>query len=85
MKTKQLLTLFTITLFVFAISSCKKNNESDTEEIETTFELSSSQAVTDNLTQHAEVVMEQAAARNNLFGSTQSGTTTLTNNWLPPV
>lgn len=82
MKTKQLLTVLAISFL--AISSCKKTNETAIEEIETTFELSGNQAVADNLTQDAGDVMEEAAGRNNLLGSTASGSATTTNNWLPP-
>lgn len=85
MKTKHLLTVLTAAIFALAMSSCKKNsNESAADEIETTFELSSNQAVTDNLTQDDGDVMEEAAARNNLLGSTPPSSTTTTNNWLPP-
>jgi len=84
MKTKHLLTVLTIALFAITISSCKKTNETATEEIEATFELSTNQAVSDNLTQDDADVMEEAAARNNLLGLTPSGTTTTTYNWLPP-
>jgi hypothetical protein len=84
MKTKHFLSAFLLLAFVVAFSSCKKNNETATEEIETTFELSAHQAVADNLTQDAGDVLEEAAARNNLLGSTPSGSTTTTNNWLPP-
>lgn len=84
MKTKHFLSAFLLLAFVIAFSSCKKNNDTATEEIETTFELSGDQAIADNLTQDAGDVMEEAAARNNLLGSTPSGSTTTTNNWLPP-
>jgi hypothetical protein len=84
MKTKQLVTLVAIAFFAFSLSSCKKNTETVIEEIETTFEISGDQAVADNLTQDAVDVMEEAAGKNNLLGGTPSGSTTTTNNWLPP-
>lgn len=82
MKTKTLLAVFT--LVILTISSCKKNTETAVEEIETTFELSSNQAVADNLTQDAGDVMEEAASRNNLLGGTATGGASTTNNWLAP-
>jgi hypothetical protein len=67
MKAKKYATL----IMVFAISAslvaCKKD-KTNLEEIETTFELSESQAVTDNVTQDANDVIEETAARYGLLG-----------------
>ncbi|CAN5406645.1 hypothetical protein BH11BAC3_BH11BAC3_26800 [soil metagenome] len=51
-------------------TSCKKTNSSATDktEIETTFELSTDQAISDNLTEDANDVFFEAATQNNLTG-----------------
>ncbi|MBL0144460.1 MAG: hypothetical protein IPP48_00480 [Chitinophagaceae bacterium] len=84
MTTKKLLVICSFAFFAIALTSCKKDTATTTDEIETTFELSNNQAVADNLTQDAVDVMEEGAARNNLLGFTATGSTTTTNNWLPP-
>lgn len=85
MKTKNLLAVFT--LLILTISSCKKNTETAVEEIETTFELSSNQAVSDNLTQDDNDVIVEATANADLAGTSPSnppgpGGTVVTGNFL---
>jgi hypothetical protein len=72
-------------IFAFAIfaTSCKKDKTADTlEEIETTFEASSNQAIADNLSQDASDVMEEASARNSLFGGFNGCGIFITNAWI---
>ncbi len=69
MKTKNILTGLALAVLTFAFTSCKKNTAEAIDEIETTFELSSSQAVSDNLTQDDNDVLEEAAASSDLSGS----------------
>lgn len=66
--------LFAVTALVIAFSSCKKTDPSGTDEIETTFELSSNQAIADNLTEDANDVFMEAAADQELLGSKVSET-----------
>jgi hypothetical protein len=71
MKTTLLLTACAAILFATGLTSCKKeNNLSGTPEFdyETTFELSSNQAIADNLTEDADNVFMEAAANKNLLG-----------------
>ncbi len=72
MKPKNLLVAAVVT--VIAATSCKKDNSAIFSEIESTFELSSKQAVADNLTEDANDVFMEAAADNNLLGSKTSET-----------
>jgi hypothetical protein len=67
MTTRKLLTLATTTA-VLLLSACKKEKNSVIDEYETTFELSSNQAVADNLTEDANDVFNEAAMDNNLMG-----------------
>jgi hypothetical protein len=69
MKFKTL--LFTGLAFsIIAFSSCKKDKTTeDTTEIETTFELSANEGITENLTQDAQEVLNEAAVSNNFSGS----------------
>jgi hypothetical protein len=68
MKVKKYATLAAAAAVIF-LSACKKEN-SDTvaEEFETTFELSSDQAIADNLTEDANDVLNEAAMDRNLMG-----------------
>jgi hypothetical protein len=68
MKAKHLLIVAAITSFTFTLNSCKKNN-ADSEEFETTFELSGDQAIADNLNEDANDVFMEAAADNDLMGT----------------
>lgn len=67
MKIKQLLVAITLVSFAFAFNSCKKN-DSSTDELETTFELSGDQAIADNLTEDANDVYIEAATDKDLMG-----------------
>jgi hypothetical protein len=67
MTTRKLLTL-TTTAAVLLLSSCKKEKNNVIDEFETTFELSSDQAIADNLTEDANDVFNEAAMDNNLMG-----------------
>lgn len=54
---------------VLCFTACKKDNSSsDSDEIETTFELSGDQATADNLTQDANEVLNEAAMDRGLMG-----------------
>lgn len=79
MKTVKYCTLLFAAIAITA-TSCKKQdvlNETVTAEQETTFEISTGQALADNVTEDANsVFMEAAASRNLLGGSTQTITTT---------
>lgn len=79
MKTVTYCTLLFAAIAITA-TSCKKQdvlNETVTAEQETTFEISTGQALADNVTEDANAVfMEAAASRNLLGGSTQAITTT---------
>lgn len=79
MKTVKHCTLLFAAIAITA-TSCKKQdvlNETVTAEQETTFEISTGQALADNVTEDANsVFMEAAASRNLLGGSTQTITTT---------
>jgi hypothetical protein len=71
MKTKHLLLVITVCTICF--TACKKTKIAENiEEVETTFDLSGKQAISDNLTQDANDVLEEAAADNNLNGITPS-------------
>lgn len=63
--------LFTGLAFsIIAFSSCKKDKTAeDTTDIETTFEISAYQGMTENLTQDAQEVLNEAAVANNISGS----------------
>ncbi len=69
MKKNTTLTIVACTSFFFF--ACTKNNTTNiiTAEQETTFELSSGQAVADNIAEDANGVFMEAAAKNNLLGS----------------
>jgi hypothetical protein len=69
MKPKVLLLATALLSFTFLLHSCKKA-KADAEEFETTFELSSDQAIADNLTEDANDVFMEAAANEGLTGST---------------
>ena len=80
MKTKKKLALLAITALVVSLTACKKENSTTTllAEQETTFELSTGQAVADNITEDANSIFMEAAANKNLLGS-NSQTITTTN------
>jgi hypothetical protein len=70
MKPKNLLSIAAFCACVALLPSCKKAVEADKakEEIETTFELSTDQAIADNLTEDANDIFMEAAVDNNLTG-----------------
>lgn len=71
MNPKQLAIAFLITSTAIAFTSCKKTETNSTtkDEIATTVELSTDQAISDNLTEDANDVFSEAAADNNLTGA----------------
>src|SRR5664279_5591617 len=78
MRLKNFLIAFAIITFSAGLTSCKKtnNNSSAGSEIQTTTDLSTDNAVSDNLNADAENVMNEAAVDNNFSGSTPVGVTT---------
>lgn len=72
MKYTYLIAAALLTLGI-ATTSCKKN---DVEDFETTFELSGDQAISDNLTEDARSVLDEAAVSVNLMGSRDIAQTT---------
>ena len=67
MKTKKLLLMLTSGLIIFGYSSCKKVNSSD--EIETTFDLSAKQAISETLTEDANNILNETTESLGLSGS----------------
>jgi hypothetical protein len=71
-------------LMVFAISAsliaCNKDRSTGIDEIETTFELSENQAVTDDVTEDVNDVVEETAAKHGLLSGGVCGTSE-TMNW----
>jgi len=72
MKTKKLLFGLAISSLIFGFTACKKDNSTSSadNEIETTIEISTDQAVADNLTEDANDIFMEAAAENGLTGET---------------
>ncbi len=69
MKMKLFLTALTA-FAVISLSSCKKDTATtDDSEFETTFELSADQGISENLTQDAQEILNEAAVTNNFSGS----------------
>ncbi len=69
MKIKQFLFAFAMLSLAIGFHSCKKNDETISEEFENTFQISADQAVTNNLTQDAEDVFLEIAQDNNVAGN----------------
>ncbi|HEX2684157.1 MAG TPA: hypothetical protein VHL77_09505 [Ferruginibacter sp.] len=67
MKIKQLFFALTMAAFAIAFNSCKKSDAK--EEFETTFELSTDQAIADNLAEDANDMFMQVATENNVAGN----------------
>ncbi|HMJ47965.1 MAG TPA: hypothetical protein VK498_11590 [Ferruginibacter sp.] len=62
--------LLVLSLVVFTLfTSCKKTSEAESDEIETTFELSTDQGIADNLTEDDHDVMMEACADKDLVGN----------------
>src|SRR5215216_3772173 len=69
MKIKSLLLTTTITFITFSFFSCKKDGSTANNETETTFEMSSNDAITENITEDANDILFQVTASGNLDGS----------------
>jgi hypothetical protein len=83
MKTNKLLSAFVYFSFATILFSCKKQDVATSlaePEYETTFELSGNQAIADNLTEDANTIFVEAAAKNNLLNSIGSNLQIQTNN-----
>ena len=78
MKLKNFLLTATTIVVVGGFSACKKDNNSSSE-IETTFELSGDQAISDNLNSDAEYVLNEAGIDNNFSGNTPATVTSTLN------
>lgn len=74
MKLKNFLLTATAFVFVGGFSACKKDGNASSE-IETTFELSGDQAISDNLNSDAEYVLNEAAIDNDFSGNTPAHAT----------
>ncbi len=68
MKLKYFLLTATAIVALGGFSACKKDNNASSE-IETTFELSGDQAISDNLNSDAEYVLNEAGIDNNFSGN----------------
>jgi hypothetical protein len=81
MKLQHYLIAFATITFTAGISSCKKNSNPSpsSTEIQTTIDLSTDQAISDNLNADAENVLTEAAVDNNFSGNTPAGITTTMN------
>ncbi len=75
MRLKNILIAFAIITLSAGIISCKKDNtgSSSNSEIQTTTDLSTDQAISDNLNADAENVLNEAAIDNNFSGTTPVG------------
>ncbi len=84
MKTKKIFTTLTVTVVLFSFTSCKKENTTvvSSAEQETTFELSTGQAVADNITEDVNEVFMEAAANKSLLGNNSGSQTVITTNIL---
>jgi hypothetical protein len=79
MSTKSVIIAIASLTLIFA--SCRKDRGEALDEIETTFELGENQAVSDNLSQDASDLLEEAAAKNNLLGDGGCGNPAIMN-WI---
>lgn len=69
MKTSNLVVAVAITSFIIGFTSCKKTDSTSTkDDIETTIELSTDQAISDNLTEDANDIFLEAATDKGLTG-----------------
>jgi len=70
MKLTNLVVTIAIVSLTTGMNACKKTTEAtQTDEVETTFELSGDQAITDNLTEDDNDVLNETAIENNFSGS----------------
>jgi hypothetical protein len=82
MTTKTIFKLFVVLAITFSLTSCKKDKAETVDEIETTFEISENQAMSDNIDQDAGEVTEESAARNGLLGATNLCGSPAFPNWI---
>ncbi len=84
MKTTSTPAIIAIVFILLSLASCKKEGASTavTEEQEATFELSTDQAIADNLTEDANGIFMEAAAKKNLLGSSSGSQAVSTTNIL---
>jgi hypothetical protein len=68
MKTTNLVTATALTLLIIGFISCKKNDTTTKDDVETTVELSTDQAISDNLTEDANDIFLEAATEQGLTG-----------------
>ncbi|HMU08911.1 MAG TPA: hypothetical protein PKC54_02825 [Ferruginibacter sp.] len=84
MKIKQLLPVFAAITLAIGFNSCKKADNSSSDEIETTFELSGDQAIADNLSEDANDMFMQVAVEQNVAGGNFApGTGGTVDNFIP--
>lgn len=79
MKIKQLLPVFAAIMLATGFNSCKKADNTSSEDIETTFELSGDQAIADNLSEDANDMFMQVAVENSVAGNFAPGSETVEN------
>ena len=76
MKLTNLLVAFALISFTVGLNACKKTNiPTTTDEFETTFELSGDQAITDNLIEDANDILNETALGKNFAGTRTSDQT----------
>ncbi|MEO8764305.1 MAG: hypothetical protein ABI416_08460, partial [Ginsengibacter sp.] len=73
MKLKNYLLAFATLSVMTCLYSCKKESSSPSNELETTFELSGDQAISENLNSDAEYILNEAAVDNNFAGARNTG------------
>lgn len=79
MKIKNLIICTTFSLTIIGFWSCKKDDsQTNNEEIETTFELSANDAITENITEDANDILMEAGVDNNFAGRNSGAVTTQT-------
>lgn len=83
MKIKQFLFAFAMLSLAISFNSCKKSDETISEEFENTFELSGNQAIADNLNEDASDMFNQVADENNLAGGFTAGGPVIVNDFIP--
>jgi hypothetical protein len=82
MTVKPIVKLLVIATLIISTASCRKDREETMEEIETTFEISESQAKSDNIDQDAGDVAEEAVARLGFLGFTNPCGTPTMPSWI---
>lgn len=82
MKPKKLLIVLTVSALTFGLFSCKKSDDTATDEIETTFSMSADQATADNMTEDDNDVMMSVAEEQNLTGGFTAGPAPTTNDFI---